>query len=77
MTHGEVPHSDRSYRQDLGVPQLEPGSRGEEMLKNRLMSSNEPWSTFALAESCFASTLVASLWKSCSMAICLSIAARE
>jgi ABC-2 type transport system permease protein len=30
MTHGEVPHSDRSYRQDLGVPQLEPGSRGDQ-----------------------------------------------
>jgi O-antigen ligase len=30
---------------------IEPGSRGEEMLKNRLMYSNEPWSTFALANS--------------------------
>jgi hypothetical protein len=30
---------------------IEPGSRGEQMLKNRLMSSNEPWSTFALANS--------------------------
>jgi O-antigen ligase len=30
---------------------IQPGTRGEEMLKNRLMGSTEPWSTFALANS--------------------------
>ena len=34
---------------------ITPGTRGELMLKNRLMDSTEPWSTFALANSlaCF------------------------
>ena len=30
---------------------IEPGTRSEEMLKNRLMGSSEPFSTFALANS--------------------------
>jgi O-Antigen ligase len=30
---------------------ITPGTRGEEMLKNRLLGSTEPWSTFALANS--------------------------
>jgi hypothetical protein len=30
---------------------IEPGTRGELLLKNRLMASTEPWSTFALANS--------------------------
>ncbi|MFI5455771.1 MAG: O-antigen ligase family protein [Isosphaerales bacterium] len=38
-------------RQMLEKLNIEPGTRGELMLKNRLMSSNEPWSTFALANS--------------------------
>ncbi len=38
----------QEFSRRLGI---EAGSRGEEMFKNRLMGSNEPWSTFALANS--------------------------
>jgi O-antigen ligase len=41
----------RNPRQLLAKLSIEPGSRGELMLKNRLMDSTEPWSTFALANS--------------------------
>jgi O-Antigen ligase len=41
----------RNPRQFLQKLNIEPGARGEEMLKNRLMGSTEPWSTFALANS--------------------------
>jgi O-antigen ligase len=41
----------RDPRQMLQKLNIEPGTRGELVLKNRLVSSNEPWSTFALANS--------------------------
>ncbi len=41
----------RHPRQVLEKMGIEAGGRGEVLLKNRLMSSNEPWSTFALANS--------------------------
>jgi O-antigen ligase len=42
----------KSHRVDLLQKlNIEPGSRGEMLLRNRLMSSTEPWSTFALANS--------------------------
>jgi O-antigen ligase len=42
---------ERNPRQMLQRMNIEPGGRGEEMLRNRLMYSNEIWSTFALANS--------------------------
>jgi O-Antigen ligase len=41
----------RDPRQILQKLNIEPGSRGETVLKNRLVGSNEPWSTFALTNS--------------------------
>src|SRR5262249_37719397 len=41
----------RNPRQILQKLNIEPGTPGESMLKNRLMQSSEPWSTFALANS--------------------------
>ena len=41
----------RNPRDVLQKLNIEPGTPSEEMLKNRLMPSNEPWSTFALANS--------------------------
>jgi hypothetical protein len=51
----ELPRIQAEFREHrvelLQKLNIEPGSRGELMLRNRLMSSTEPWSTFALANS--------------------------
>ena len=41
----------RNPNQILQKLNIEPGTRGEMMLRNRLLASTEPWSTFALANS--------------------------
>ena len=51
----ELPLLQAEFRRDpariLQKLNIGPGTRGEVVLKNRLVASNEPWSTFALANS--------------------------
>jgi O-Antigen ligase len=51
----ELPLIQEAYRRNpeaiLAKLNIEPGSRSEAVFANRLMASNEPWSTFALANS--------------------------
>jgi hypothetical protein len=48
LMQAEFERNPRAFLQKLSI---EPGTRGELLLRNRLMSSSEPWSTFALANS--------------------------
>jgi O-antigen ligase len=48
LLQAEYLHDPHAILQKLGI---EPGSRGEALLRNRLLYSNEIWSTFALANS--------------------------
>jgi hypothetical protein len=51
----ELPLLQAEFRRDPGrilqKLNIQPGTRGEVVLRNRLVESNEPWSTFALANS--------------------------
>jgi hypothetical protein len=59
----------RNPQEFLQKMNIEPGSRGEEMVKNRLLYSNEIWSTFALANS-LAGYLVGPLVLGLAVAFC-------
>ncbi len=48
LMQAEFQRNPRAFLQKLNI---EPGTRGELMLRNRLLSSSEPWSTFALGNS--------------------------